>query len=54
MAGNFISGRIGNRVSISTMTIAGSLLNFVIVLAMAVILFFSVFSIYALVTQALW
>ena len=49
MTGNFVSGRIGNRVSISTMTIAGSVLNVVIVLTMAAVLFLGGLSIYALV-----
>jgi len=49
MTGNFISGRIGNRVSISFMTVAGSLLNVVIVLIMAAVLFLGELSIYALV-----
>jgi MFS transporter, DHA1 family, multidrug resistance protein len=34
LAGNFMSGRIGNRATITFMTVAGSILNFGIVLAM--------------------
>ncbi len=49
MTGNFISGRIGNRASISLMTISGSLLNVCIVLTMSAILFIGGLSIYALV-----
>jgi len=48
MIGNFVSGRLGNRVPIPFMAVGGSMLNVIIVITMSVILLFQELSIYTL------